>query len=229
MILNFTTEIVDDTAILRDDEYRHAIKTLRKKVGDTLAFVDGAGSRYEATIRSVSKKEVQLSITHRIYSPQNERMSIAISPTKSPSRFEWFLEKATEIGIANIYPMICSRTEKKKLNEERCRRIIISAMKQSMRTSLPTLHPLSTFDQVLKVSAENKYLAHYGPKNALLKDVLLKSNGDCLCMIGPEGDFAAEEIAMAQDAEYQMVNLAEQRLRTETAGLVCCLTAKVVF
>lgn len=229
MILNYTTDIVDDIAILKDDEYRHAIKTLRKKVGDPLSFVDGAGYRYEASIKSVSKKEVELSIVSKTHSPQIERMSIAISPTKSPSRFEWFLEKATEIGIAEIHPMLCSRTEKKKLNEQRCRKIIISAMKQSMRARLPALHPLRTFAEVLEVSTANKFLAHYQPQNGQLKEALLSSDGDFLSMIGPEGDFTTDEIALAKASGFTMVNISDHRLRTETAGLVCCLTAKLII
>ena len=178
----------------------------------------------EITIADSRKTSVRLVKSEQKPKQHNYHLHIAISPTKNMDRFEWFLEKATEIGIDEITPIICSRSERKILKKERCNRIMLSSMKQSLKFHLPKLNEAIDLKEFLKQDFNgNKYIAHCEKtEKVALKDAELKEN--TLILIGPEGDFSLNEIEIALQNTFKAVSLGTSRLRTETAGIVAVHT-----
>ena len=211
---------------LTAEESKHAIKVLRKKEGDMLNFTDGKGNLFIAEITIADNRKTSVRIIKSEQKPKqhNYHLHIAISPTKNMDRFEWFLEKATEIGIDEITPIICSRSERKILKKERCNRIMLSSMKQSLKFHLPKLNEAIDLKEFLKQDFNgNKYIAHCEKtEKVALKDAELKEN--TLILIGPEGDFSLNEIEIALQNTFKAVSLGTSRLRTETAGIVAVHT-----
>ncbi|OUV74717.1 MAG: 16S rRNA (uracil(1498)-N(3))-methyltransferase [Flavobacteriales bacterium TMED123] len=221
MQLFFTTN-TEKEIILSAEESKHATKSLRKKEGDILHFTDGKGGFYKAEITLADSRKCQLTIISSEKKPKqhNYHLHIAIAPTKNMDRFEWFLEKACEIGIDKITPIICERSERKVIKTGRCNRILLSAMKQSLKFHLPKLNEVITLKDFLNQDFEgNKYIAHCedGEKKELKQEKVAEKT---LILIGPEGDFSTNEIKMALQNQFKAVSLGESRLRTETAGLV---------
>ena len=222
----FYLENPKNEIILSAEESKHATKVLRKKEGDILNFTDGKGGFYKAkiTIADTRKSRLQVVSTEQKEKQHNYHLHIAIAPTKNMDRFEWFLEKATEIGIDEITPIICSRSERKVIKTERGNRILLSAMKQSLKFHLPKLNEAITLKEFLTQDFEgNKYIAHcqQGKKIELRAEEKVKQT---TVLIGPEGDFSASEIEIALQNQFKSVSLGTSRLRTETAGLVTVLT-----
>ena len=216
--------------ILSSEESKHATKVLRKKEGDILNFTDGNGGFYKAEITLADSRKCRLQI---ISSEQKRKqhsyhLHIAIAPTKNMDRYEWFLEKATEIGIDEITPIICDHSERKVLKTERCNRILLSAMKQSLNFHLPKLNEAIPLKEFLKQEFEgNKYIAHCEKSDKLeLKNEKLEEK--TLILIGPEGDFSPAEIEIALQNQFKAISLGESRLRTETAGLVTVHTINII-
>ena len=211
---------------LTAEESKHAIKVLRKKEGDMLNFTDGKGNLFIAEITIADNRKTSIRIIKSEQKPKqhNYHLHIAISPTKNMDRFEWFLEKATEIGIDEITPIICSRSERKVLKTERCNRIMLSSMKQSLKFHLPKLNEAIALKEFFKQDFNgNKYIAHCEKtEKVALKDAELKEN--TLILIGPEGDFSLNEIEIALQNTFKAVSLGTSRLRTETAGIVAVHT-----
>ena len=225
----FYLENPKDEIILSAEESKHATKVLRKKEGDILNFTDGNGGFYKAEITLADSRNCRLKI---VSSDQKEKqhnyhLHIAIAPTKNMDRFEWFLEKATEIGIDEITPIICSRSERKVIKTERCNKILLSAMKQSLKFRLPKLNEAISLTDFLKSNVEgDKYIAHCEKNNKLeLKNQKLEEK--TLILIGPEGDFSPTEIEMALQNQFKAVSLGTSRLRTETAGIVAVHTINI--
>lgn len=208
---------------MSEEEARHVVQVLRKREGDELRFTDGKGGMYTGKIAETGKKKCVLEITERKTepSPPAGGLHIAIAPTKNINRYEWFLEKATETGLAEITPLFCAHSERKKVRLDRLEKILLSAMKQSLQTHLPQLNEPIKFSEFVKnAAAEQRFIAHCeadGDKNQL-KDALQKGKS-VLILIGPEGDFSPEEIAAAKAAGFVPVALGNTRLRTETAGI----------
>lgn len=221
MFLFYSTDVMDDTLMIKGDDHLHCSIVLRKKAGDIIYVTDGKGNTYTSKIISISKTQTECSIEDSKYQiPLSPAISIAISPTKNAARLEWFLEKSTEIGISSIYLVQTQRTEKKTVNLQRLEKVLISAMKQSLNTHLPTLQ-VSKFKDFMKMELEkynDMYIAHCENPDLKLKH-LYNSNKSSILLIGPEGDFTKEEIANALSNGYQGVSLGDMRLRTETAGL----------
>jgi len=211
---------------LTAEESKHAIKVLRKKEGDMLNFTDGKGNLFiaEITIPDNRKTSVRIIKSEQKPKQHNYHLHIAISPTKNMDRFEWFLEKATEIGIDEITPIICSRSERKVLKTERCNRIMLSSIKQSLKFHLPKLNEAIALKEFFKQDFNgHKYIAHCEKtEKVALKDAELKEN--TLILIGPEGDFSLNEIEIALRNTFKAVSLGTSRLRTETAGIVAVHT-----
>ena len=211
---------------LTAEESKHAIKVLRKKEGDMLNFTDGKGNLFIAEITIADNRKTSVRIIKSEQKPKqhNYHLHIAISPTKKMDRFEWFLEKATEIGIDEITPIICNRSERKVLKTERCNRIMLSSMKQSLKFHLPKLNEAIALKKFFKQDFNgNKYIAHCEKtEKVALKDAELKEN--TLILIGPEGDFSLNEIEIALQNTFKAVSLGTSRLRTETAGIVAVHT-----
>jgi 16S rRNA (uracil1498-N3)-methyltransferase len=213
--------------VLSEEESQHAVKVLRLEVGDEITVVDGTGGFYTAKIINPHPKHCTFEITSTIleYGKRDYRLHIAIAPTKNIERLEWFIEKATEIGIDEITPVICRFSERKIIKAERLQKIIVSASKQSVKAYFPQLNPLCTFDELIKHhEASQKFIAHcYDEDKKQLQKEILKST-DVLILIGPEGDFSKEEVQKAMSAGFIPVSLGNSRLRTETAGVVACHT-----
>ena len=212
-------------ATFSKEESRHLVKVLRKKRGDRIHITDGKGNLYLAEIISDSDKkcEVQVLSSETLPDQKGYRLHVAIAPTKNNDRLEWFLEKSTEIGIDEITPILCDHSERKKINHERCEKVLLAAMKQSLKYSLPKLNPLQRFEQVIqKTEAEVKLIAHCAEADKKGLSVLIEGRNDILVLIGPEGDFSPREIEEAAQAGFENVDLGKTRLRTETAGVVVC-------
>lgn len=214
----------EKTIVLDEETSRHVVQVLRMKEGEKLNLTDGKGNLISTEIAEAHKKNCLVNIQQSIFNSQHSRkITIAISLLKNTSRFEWFLEKATEIGVSEIIPLICERTEKEKFRFERMKGICISAMLQSQQCWLTTLHepvqlanlPISQF------ASHQKYIAHCleGSKKELAHQQIVKSDNQII-LIGPEGDFTKSEIELALKNNFKPVSLGETRLRTETAGVV---------
>ena len=216
------------SSVLSEQESLHAVKVLRLQVGNEINIIDGIGGFYQAKIVDAHPKRTAFEIikAKSEYGKRDYKLHIAIAPTKNIDRFEWFIEKAVEIGVDEITPILCRYSERKRLNPKRIEKIIIAAAKQSQKAYLPVLHPLTKFQDFLKQpDTSSKFIAHcYDEDKKELKDLIVKSV-DVLVMIGPEGDFSAEELKLALGAGYQPVTVGDSRLRTETAGVVVAVLA----
>ena len=222
----YSTNIPSNFIYLENEEAQHCTKVLRGRLGDAVEVLNGNGILYEGIISSIQKHEVQISIQKivREVTENPNKLSIAICPTKNPARIEWFLEKATEIGIVNFFPIVSDRTEKETIKMERLQQIIISAAKQSGQLFFPTLHPvqqLSSFYNTISQPFDNYFIAHCEDEKRHLKDVYKKKE-TALLLIGPEGDFTKEEISTAINKNYIPVSLGNSILRVETAGVYAC-------
>ncbi len=207
--------------VLSEETSKHCVQVLRMKKGEKLQLTNGIGDLFTAEIVAANKKNTIVKILETInIKPQNKQVSIAISLLKNASRFEWFLEKATEIGIAEIFPIISKRTERQHFRFDRMNGILIAAMLQSQQTFLPTLHEPILYNEIFTPSKhETKLIAHCEEdKKIAIKEINISNKTQIL--IGPEGDFTAEEIALALQNNYLPITLGNTRLRTETAGVV---------
>jgi 16S rRNA (uracil1498-N3)-methyltransferase len=216
--------------ILTDQEAIHCARVKRHKVGDTIFITDGAGCIYSALITSISSKEVLLKLIDTISSEHNRdyELIMAVALTKNIDRFEWFLEKSVEIGVSRIIPLVCERSERRVVNQSRGEKIVVSAMKQSLKSVLPIYSSLTTFKELMDEfsNAENicKMVAHCndGHKNDIkstIKSTISEGVNRFLVLIGPEGDFSPNEIELAIQSGFLPVSLGPSRLRTETAAL----------
>lgn len=216
-----SSEIVFDK-----EESRHIVKVLRMKEGDTLKITNGTGSFFDAEIILVTPKQcVAKILKEEKLAPLPYHLHLAVAPTKLNDRYEWFLEKATEIGVSEITPIICDHSERKTIKLERYEKILQSAMKQSLKAHLPVLNEAITFKSFIaseKLTDGIRCIAHCeeGDKTSL-KSVLQPGTKTTI-LIGPEGDFSSEEIALALKAGFLPVSLGNSRLRTETAAVVAC-------
>ena len=216
--------------VLPEEESQHAVKVLRLQAGDNITIVDGTGGFYKAKISNPHPKHCSFEITETIpeYGKRDFYLHIAIAPTKNIERLEWFIEKATEIGIDEITPIICRYSERKVIKAERLEKIIVSAAKQSVKAYFPKLNPLCTFDELLKNQYDSqKFIAHCYEDNKKLFQNEIHKSSDVLILIGPEGDFSKEEVQKALSLGYIPVSLGNSRLRTETAGVVACCTVNL--
>ncbi len=212
------------------EESRHIVKSLRQKNGDILFLTDGSGNWFEAKIISADPKHTQIkiiSVTRKKRRPY--RIHIAMAPTKSNERFEWFLEKAVEIGIDEITPLLTRYSERKKINLTRYEKIIVSAMKQSLQVYKPKLHELTKFEKFISQDFEQsqKYIAYCQAKQSLPE--VFQNQQKILIMIGPEGGFSKEEVQKAKANGFLTLNISPNRLRTETAGLVALMRAHLLY
>nr|WP_321451865.1 16S rRNA (uracil(1498)-N(3))-methyltransferase [uncultured Carboxylicivirga sp.] len=212
--------------VLCESESKHCINVLRHKTGDIITIANGKGQYFKGEITDAHPKRCNIAAIETINHAQPEYgIHLAVAPTKSIDRFEWLIEKAVELGVQEITPLLCSHSERKKLRIDRIERIAISAMKQSLKAYMPIVNELTPFDSFLrKVNPSETYLAHcYDEEKYLLKNAYQNNTNAVLC-IGPEGDFSMEEINLAKQAGFKMVSLGTSRLRTETAGMAACHT-----
>jgi 16S rRNA (uracil1498-N3)-methyltransferase len=210
---------------LSEEESKHAVRVLRLAVGDEVTLIDGKGGLYKAEIKDAHPKRtiLQINSVQQEFNKRNHYLHIAIAPTKNLDRVEWFLEKATEIGIDEITLIICQRSERKEAKAERLNKIITSAIKQSIKAYHPVLNAPVALSQFLKQPFDGqKFIAHCdeGEKISLAQSV--EKQNRYLILIGPEGDFTPAEVDAALQNGYKAITLGENRLRTETAALEAC-------
>lgn len=222
----YTPDIGSDVYVLNEEESRHCTRVLRLGTGAVVYLIDGIGGLYKAEITGETKKQVNLRVieVQKGYHKRRHHLHIAVAPTKNIDRLEWFLEKATEIGIEEITPVICDRSERKVVKEDRLNKVITAAVKQSLQAYHPRLNPQINLLAFLKQKNDSlKMIAHC--VDAAARDYisdLLKPAGSYTILIGPEGDFTAQEIEMALQSGYKPLTLGNTRLRTETAALAAC-------
>ncbi|WP_257669839.1 16S rRNA (uracil(1498)-N(3))-methyltransferase [Parapedobacter tibetensis] len=228
MQLFYTPEILPQhkAFVLNEEESKHAIRVLRLSSGQQINLVDGRGGRYTAVIMDAHPKrtvleivDVSINVGKRPY-----YLHIAIAPTKNIDRVEWFLEKATEVGIDEITPIICEHSERKDIRLDRLNKVMVSAMKQSMKAYHPKLNESMKFTEFIGAASDGqKFIAHCADSDKAYPSQLAHPSDRYTILVGPEGDFSASEIAGALSAGYQAITLGDSRLRTETAALVACV------
>jgi 16S rRNA (uracil1498-N3)-methyltransferase len=222
----FYLPIIDGNNLaLNDEESRHCVNVLRLRSGDILHLTDGLGNLFEASVKDPNPKRCTVTVISILkeYEKRDESLHIAIAPTKNSARFEWFLEKATEIGIDKITPLICKHSERVQIRIQRLEKVLIAAMKQALKAYLPILEEPVKFDQFIRQPFNGqKFIASCDPGEATLLTSTYIKGSYALILIGPEGDFSKEEIQDAKKSGFTPISLGKSRLRTETAGIVTC-------
>jgi 16S rRNA (uracil1498-N3)-methyltransferase len=227
----YTPDISADTYTLNEEESKHCSKVLRLVVDDEIVLIDGVGGWYDAKIVEVTKKSVFLKVIKvtRDFGKRNHYLHIAIAPTKNIDRLEWFLEKATEIGIDEVSLIICDRSERKIVKEERLEKVITSAVKQSLTAYHPKINIAQSFNDFMKQEFNGfKFIAHCMEGEKQYLNQLSQPHQTYIILIGPEGDFSPEELQIALQKGYNPVTLGDTRLRTETAALAACFEANYI-
>lgn len=241
MHLFYTPDILpaNTTYTLSEEESKHCIRVLRLNSGDTISLIDGKGGWYDATIAGTDAKRCVVNIVNTIkqVGKRNFKLHIAIAPTKNNDRTEWFIEKATEIGIDEISMIESKHTERSSIKTERFLKVAISAIKQSLKAYLPQLNNMLGFEKFITTSTDfkgQKFIAHCNKSvcgdEAEKKHLryVYEKNKDVLILIGPEGDFTVEEVKLALNKGFQEISLGNSRLRTETAALYACMVIHVM-
>jgi 16S rRNA (uracil1498-N3)-methyltransferase len=219
--------------VLDEDTSKHIAQVLRMNKGEMLNLTDGRGNLLKGEVIDDHKKHSRVGVTESRFTPHASRnITIAISLLKNSNRFEWFLEKATEIGVHAIIPLICKRTEKQKLREDRMQNILISAMLQSQQCWLPVLHKPIDYELIFRqeeiIHASQKFIAHcIEEEKRNLADLVNETLSSQIILIGPEGDFTNQEVQLAIQNHFDAVSLGDTRLRAETAGVVAATILKI--
>lgn len=227
----FYTPDITTSPELPEEEAGHCLRVLRLSIGDEIMLTDGKGCFYKAVISAASGKRCQVKVTETI--PQekgwNGWLHIAMAPTKNMDRTEWFAEKATEIGFDELTFLNCRYSERKVIKTERIEKILVSAVKQSLKAAKPVLNEMTDFNSfITRDFGRQKFIAHcYEGEKQLLKEVIHPGE-DALVLIGPEGDFSEEEVEKAIANGFRPISLGKSRLRTETAALVACHTMNLL-
>jgi len=226
MHIFYTPDIKNDSYTLSQEESKHCIKVLRLKVGSKVQLINGKGKLFICEITDANPKRCSVKVieTKEQQGRKSYRMHIAVAPTKNNTRFETFLEKATEIGVDEIIPFISQYSERKVIKHERLDKVIISATKQSKAFFKPIFHELTSFEKITNSNFKGeKYIAHCYDTDTKkhIKEVYTKGK-DVLILIGPEGDFSKEEVQHAISEGFTEISISDARLRTETAGIVAC-------
>jgi 16S rRNA (uracil1498-N3)-methyltransferase len=222
----FYTEEIDGAArqfVLNGETSKHVSQVLRMKAGEQVLLTDGRGKLFTAELTDSNRRQCAVNILSMVeHQPAPKRISIAISLVKNTHRFEWFLEKATEIGVAEIIPLICTRTEKQHYRTERMKAILVSAMLQSQQTWLPRLHEPGRYAQFMKSEPHpaGRFVCHCIAGEPRVQLTIYRPFADSTVLIGPEGDFTIDEVELALVEGFLPVALGENRLRTETAAIV---------
>lgn len=226
----FAPDILTDLT-LPQEESAHCVRVLRKKEGDTIYIADGKGHFFDAEIVAAHQKHCVVNILNTINEPKPWacNLHIAFAPTKNMDRVEWFAEKATEIGIDHLTPLLCRYSERKEVKLPRIEKILISAMKQSQKSFVPVLDEMISFSEFIRLPFDGqKFIAHCYPQEKQPLKSIYKQGGNVLILIGPEGDFSEKEVALALDNGFDAISLGNSRLRTETAALVACNTIQII-
>lgn len=227
----YTPDIQTDVYTLNEEESKHCSRVLRLSIGDVVFLIDGKGGLYQSEIAALTKKNVQLKVLNKQteHGKRNHYLHIVIAPTKNIDRLEWFLEKATEIGIDEITLIICDRSERKVVKDERLEKVITSAVKQSLTAYHPKLNAPISFAEFIKINTDSeKLIAHCMEGEKLFIEKLVKPHQSYTILIGPEGDFSQSELAAALKNNFKPISLGNTRLRTETAALAACFEVNFI-
>lgn len=230
MHLFYCPDITNGDYTLNEDESKHCIRVLRLKIGDLIYLTDGIGNLHKTELIDDHPKRCTIKIleVQKEYGKRPFTIHMAVAPTKNISRYEWFLEKATEIGIDQITPIICEHSERKEVKIARLERVILSALKQSLKTYLPQLSNTTKFNKFINQPfAGQKFIAYCEGEPKLLKN-LYSPDSNVLILVGPEGDFSPQEVEQAIAAGFIPVSLGNNRLRTETAAVAACHTINLI-
>lgn len=231
-MIQFYSPDIAETRMLPESDSRHAVRVLRLKEGDELQVIDGRGSVYTCRLVDAHPKHaaVELLSCREQPLPWSQQLAVAVAPTKHLDRMEWLVEKMTEVGVNRIIPLLTERSERKEIKVERLEKIAVSAMKQSLKATLPVIQKMTPLRDVLGMMPEaQRFVAYCDPE--IPRVDLAKSYlpyRDTLILIGPEGDFSSEEIKATLDAGFRPVTLGDNRLRTETAALFALSTCHVI-
>lgn len=233
MIQFYAPDIVDNP-VLPENDSGHCARVLRMKNGDMIDVIDGRGGRYKCRITDAHPRHTMIEIVEQIDQPPvwSFNITVAVAPTKNMDRMEWLVEKLTEIGINRFIPVRCQRSERKEIKRDRLEKIAVSAMKQSLKSVLPEIMPMTPLRDILtdiRYDDYQRYVAYCDPtipRKLLARE--FNPGQNTLVLIGPEGDFAPEEIKASLDAGFIPVTLGDNRLRTETAALVAVDTCHIV-
>jgi 16S rRNA (uracil1498-N3)-methyltransferase len=231
MNLFYTPDITSGVYSLSEEESRHCKMVLRLGEGSIIHLTDGKGVLCEAMILDARSKRVTVEIVNRqeSYGRRNYHLHMAVAPTKNIDRFEWFLEKATEIGIDMITPLICEHSERRQVRIDRLEKVMTAALKQSLKAYHPVLNEPSSFKKFISTPREGlSFIAHLDQDEPVLLQKVYRKPLPVTILIGPEGDFSEEEIHSALEHNYRCVSLGDSRLRTETAAVVACHTIQLI-
>jgi 16S rRNA (uracil1498-N3)-methyltransferase len=223
--LFYTPDIATGIYSLNEEESRHCRIVLRSVNGDIVHLTNGAGTLFECRIIDAKSKLVTVEVIGRQeeFGKKTYRLHLAVAPTKNIDRFEWFLEKATEIGIDEITPLICEHSERRQLRVDRLQKIITAAVKQSLKAYHPVLKNIMSFNEFISQAHEgNKLIAHLEGSNPVLLRDAYHGEPSVTILVGPEGDFSQPEISAAKDNGFHCVSLGNSRFRTETAAVLAC-------
>ena len=227
----YSDQIFNDTILLSEDEANHALKVLRKHQGDCLIVVDGIGGYYRAVLDNENIKDCRLQILDKKenYNKPNQYIHIAIAPTKSHDRIEWFIEKSVEIGIQEISFIFSHYSERNNVKWNRIKKRAISSMKQSLKAYIPKINDVVSFQTFIEnCKNKEKYIGYLGDNNREALSSVATSGSDYCILIGPEGDFMPSEIDFALQHEFKTISLGGSRLRTETAGIAACHILNII-
>ena len=231
MNIFYVSEFDGEEIDLTEEDSWHAAKVLRLKPGDRIVIVDGQGTWCEAELVQTHPKNCHAMIISRSagHEKRNYTLHVAVAPTKNADRIEWFVEKATEIGIDHITPLLCRKSERKNINNDRLRKVDIAAMKQSLKAYLPFIHNITPCEEfILQPADGKKFIAHCHSSDLPFMGNLVSKGEAVTILIGPEGDFSAEEVLLAVKNGFTEITLGTSRLRTETAALAACHTVAVM-
>lgn len=231
MQLFYTPDITSNSYTFSKEESKHCIKVLRKKVGDNIHLVDGKGNLFHTELVDDNPKACVVEVKRKEsdFNKRNYRTHMVVAPTKNNDRFEWFLEKATELGVDEITPVICQNSERKVVKPERLNKILVAAMKQSLKAYLPKLNDAVSWNNFMQQNFDtNRFIAHCGEGRKTPFKQWIKPQQDVMILIGPEGDFSEAEVQKAMSNGFIPVSLGNSRLRTETAAVIACHTINLI-
>lgn len=227
MNIFYTPDIDGTSYTLNEEESKHCVRVLRMAAGERIHLVDGVGGFYIATIVDANPKRCSVEVVekHECYGKRPYFLHVALAPTKLIDRYEWFLEKATEIGIDEITPLESFHSERRTVKHERSEKVVTAAVKQSVKAYHPVVNEVTAFKDIVKRPFDGKKLiAHCNPGDKVLLKKAIEPCDRVLILIGPEGDFSVEEVELAKQHGFVEISLGESRLRTETAGVIACST-----
>lgn len=231
-MIQFYAPDIETTLTLPQSDSQHCVRVLRMQPGDELEVIDGRGHRFRCVLADAHSKHAAVEIIEKTDMPLSwpQRITVAVAPTKHMDRMEWMVEKLTEIGVNRIIPLLCQRSERKGIKTERLEKIAVSAMKQSLKSVLPVISPMTSLRNVIsEFNGTQRFVAYCDP--SVPRHDLCNAYHpatDAVIMIGPEGDFSPDEIASALSCGWIPVTLGDNRLRTETAAIVACDTFHIV-